>query len=129
MRMFVDTSYYIARIVQNDQWHNVAVKAVRQGMAFSTSSLVVNETISLLQGTGYFLDALTFLDRVRRSEDIQVIHPDPVVQSEAWDLFGEWGSSGANAVDCVSFAHNEAGGYPPRVHIRRPFPGTRVRDS
>jgi predicted nucleic acid-binding protein len=26
------------------------------------------------------------------------------MQAEAWELFARWGSAGANAVDCVSFA-------------------------
>jgi uncharacterized protein len=115
MRLFVDTAYYIARVMPRDQWHKAAVKAVRPGMTFFTSSLVVNEVISLLQARGHFSAALTFLDRVRRSEDVQILYADPVLQAEAWALFGEWGSSGANAVDCVSFAMMK------RMGIRRAF--------
>ena len=115
MRVFVDTSYYIARVMPKDQWHKAAVKAVRPGMIFFTSSLVVNETISLLQARGHFSAALAFLDRVRRSEDVQILHPDPILQAEAWDLFGTWGGSGANAVDCVSFAMMK------RLGIRKAF--------
>ncbi len=115
MRVFVDTAYYIARVMPRDQWHKAAVKAVRPGMTFFTSSLVVNEAISLLQARGHFSAALTFLDRVRQSEDVQILYPDPVLQAEAWELFGEWGSSGANAVDCVSFAMMK------RMGIRRAF--------
>ena len=37
------------------------------------------------QARGFFPAAVTFL-------------------KEAWDLFARWGSAGANAVDCVSFA-------------------------
>src|SRR5215472_11169874 len=103
MRVFVDTGYYIARVMPRDQWHKVAQKAVRPGMTFLTSSLVVNESISLLQARGYFTAALAFLDRLRKTEDVQIIYPDPVIQAEAWDLFSELGGSGANAVDCVSF--------------------------
>jgi hypothetical protein len=84
-------------------------------MIFFTSSLIVNETISLLQARGYFSAALTFLERVRRNEEVQIVHPDPVLQAEAWDLFGRWGSAGANAVDCVSFA------MMARLGIRKAF--------
>jgi len=45
----------------------------------------------------------------------QILYPDPVIQAEAWDLFGEWGGSGANAADCVSFA------IMKRMGIRRAF--------
>jgi predicted nucleic acid-binding protein len=115
VRIFVDTSYYIARMMPRDQWHRASTRAVKPGMIFFTSSLVINETISLLQARGYFSAALTFLERARRNEDVQVVYPDPALQAEAWDLFGRWGSAGANAVDCVSFA------VMARLGIRKAF--------
>jgi len=115
VRVFVDTSYYVARMMPRDQWHRASIKAVKPGMIFFTSSLVINETISLLQSRGYFSAALTFLERARRNEEVQIVHPDPALQAEAWDLFGRWGSSGANAVDCVSFA------TMARLGIRKAF--------
>ncbi len=104
MRVFIDTSYFVARVMARDQWHQRANRAVEPGMVFYTSSLVINETVSLLQARGLFSTALTFLERTRWNESIRTIHPDPVVQEEAWDLFGKWGGGGANAIDCVSFA-------------------------
>jgi predicted nucleic acid-binding protein len=79
MRVFVDTSYF-------------------------TSSLVVNEVASLLQARSYLSPALTYLEWVRRSDEVQIIHPDAALQAEAWDLFGRWAGGGAKAVDCVSLA-------------------------
>ena len=104
MRVFVDTSYYIARIIPRDQWHRPACKAVKPGMIFFTSSLVINEVVSLLQSRGYLSAALVFLERMRRSSNVQIIYPDPTAQATGWDLFNKWGGGGANAVDCVSFA-------------------------
>jgi len=101
---FVDTSFYVARIMPRDQWHEKALRAVRPGMTFYTSAFVVNETISLLQARGFFSAALTFLREARLSLDISIVYPDAVMQSEGWDLFARWGPAGANAVDCVSFA-------------------------
>ena len=85
MRIFVDTSYYIARMMPRDQWHRASIRAVKPGMVFFTSSSIVNETISLLQSGGYFSAALTFLERVRRNEEVQIVHPDPALQAEAWE--------------------------------------------
>jgi len=104
MRVFVDTSYYVARIMPRDQWHGAALEAVQPEMTFFTSSLIVNEVISLLQSRGHLSAALTFLESVRRSDQVQITYPDPALQTEAWDLFGRWGGSGATGVDCVSFA-------------------------
>jgi hypothetical protein len=104
MTVFVDTAYYVARIDRRDQWHQRAVAAARPGLSYLTSSLVVNETISLLQARGLLSAALEFLAHVRSHPRIEIVYPDPAVQSEGWDLFVKYGGGGANAVDCVSFA-------------------------
>lgn len=96
MRIFVDTSYYVARMMPRDQWHCTSIRAVKPAR-------------------GYFSAALTFLERVRRNEGVQIVHTDPALQAEAWDLFGRWGSAGANAVDCISFA------LMGRLGIRKAF--------
>ena len=104
MTAFVDTSFYIARVMPRDQWHEKALRAVRPGITFFTSAFVVSETISLLQARGFFSAAISFLREARHSQDISIVYPDAVMQSEGWDLFARWGPAGANAVDCVSFA-------------------------
>ena len=104
MTAFVDTSFYIARIMPRDQWHEKALRAVRPGIAFVTSAFVINETISLLQARGLFSAAIAFLREARLSESVSIIYPDAVMQSDGWDLFARWGPAGANAIDCVSFA-------------------------
>jgi len=80
-----------------------------------TSSLVVNETVSLLQARGLLSTALAWLSEIRQDPDTQIVYIDAVLQSEAWDLFHRWGASGANAVDCASFA------VMRRMNIRKAF--------
>lgn len=104
MRVFVDTCYFIARILPHDQWRQFAPTVISPDTSPYTSSLVLNETISLLQSRGYLSAALDFLREMRNQTRIQVVHVDAVLQAEGWDLFHRWGGSGANAVDCVSFA-------------------------
>lgn len=104
MRVFVDTSYFIARLVERDQWHKKARKAAAARVEPVTSSLVINETVSLLQARGQLSAALTFLRVIRDSAGIQVVYVDPAIQNDGWDLFGKWGGLGANAIDCTSFA-------------------------
>jgi predicted nucleic acid-binding protein len=115
MTAFVDTSYYIARIMTHDQWHAKALRAVKPGLNFCTSALVLNETISLLQSRGLFTTAISFLRALRASSDVMIVYPDAALQSDGWDLFARWGAAGANAVDCVSFA------IMRRLSIRRAF--------
>lgn len=104
MTIFVDTGYFVALLAPRDQWHKIAVNALRPGLRLTTSSLVVNETISLLQARGRLSAALEFLQRLRSDPDMQIVHVDARIQSDAWDLFHKWGGAGANAVDCASFA-------------------------
>ncbi|MGA3072475.1 MAG: PIN domain-containing protein [Bryobacteraceae bacterium] len=104
MTAFVDTSFYIARIMPRDQWHEKALRAVRPDITFCTSTLVLNETISLLQARGFVSAAISFLREARLSHDVSIVYPDAVMQSEGWNLFARWGPAGANAIDCVSFA-------------------------
>lgn len=61
MAAFVDTSFYIARLMH------------------------------LLQARGFFSAAVSFLREARLNASVSVIHPDTVPQSEAWDLFARWG--------------------------------------
>ena len=105
MHVFIDTSYFFARLVERDQWHRKAQRAAATpNLIFITSSLVVSETASLLQAKGMFSTALTFLRNIRVDPRFRIIYVDPVLQSEAWDLFVKLGSTGANVVDCSSFA-------------------------
>ena len=104
MTVFVDTSFYIARIMARDQWHGRAVAAAKPGLDFITSSLVLNETVSLLQARGYLDAAFEFLKSARSESPAQVVYPDVALQGAGWDLFIRYAALGANAVDCVSFA-------------------------
>jgi predicted nucleic acid-binding protein len=114
MRVFVDTSFYIACALPRDQWRQRAADAPHPGMSFVTSSLVINETAALLQRK-HFSAALTFLHEVRANLELEIVHLDAGLQSEAWDLFSRWGAAGATPVDCASFA------IMKRFSIRKAF--------
>lgn len=107
-----------------DQWHRAALRAVAPGMRFFTSSLVVNETITLLQRRGFFSASLEFLEQVRSNEHLEIVFPDAALQAAGWDLFEKWGGSGASAVDCLSFAimkrHGIRKAFTFDDHFRKP---------
>jgi uncharacterized protein len=113
--VFLDTGYFIAIQVEDDQWHKMAVAATTPGLRFITSSLAISETVALLQARRQFSTALDFLQRIRFEPTVQIVYVDAVLQSEAWDLFHRWGSSGANPVDCASFA------IMRRMNIKKAF--------
>jgi predicted nucleic acid-binding protein len=102
--VFADTSYFIARVMTRDQWSVLAREASIRGERLVTSAPVISETVSLLQRRGYTSGALQFLDEVRNDPDLTIVYLDAPLQSEAWDLFHRYAGSGANAIDCASFA-------------------------
>jgi predicted nucleic acid-binding protein len=115
MNVFADTSYFVALMAKRDQWSKIANDATLPDIHLVTSSAVVNETISLLQNRGFLSTALCFLAEIRSDPGVEVIHVDAALQSEAWDVFHRVAGSGANAVDCISFA------IMKRRSIRRAF--------
>jgi predicted nucleic acid-binding protein len=104
VKVFVDTGYYIALISRQDRWHAKAQRASGADLTVYTSALVINETISLLQARGFLSTALDFLRESRQNEALRIVYADAAIQLDAWDLYSQWAGSGANAVDCVSFA-------------------------
>lgn len=104
MTVFVDTGYFLALMMPQDQWHRAAVKLAAEPAALVTSSQVIGETISLLQIRGYFSLALEFLGNATADPDLRIVCPDASLQALAWDEFRKSGGFGASAVDCLSFA-------------------------
>jgi predicted nucleic acid-binding protein len=102
--VFLDTGYFVAFLVPRDQWNRLADEAARPGVRAVTSSLILNETVSLLQARGLLSTALDWLRGMRSDPNTEIIHVDAPLQDEAWELFHRWGGTGANPVDCASFA-------------------------
>jgi len=102
--VFLDTSYFVAFLVPRDQWFQKAVHAARTDFRAVTSSLVVNETISLLQARGLLSTALAWLSGIRADPKILIIYVDAALQVEGWSLYHRYAGAGANAIDCASFA-------------------------
>lgn len=116
MTVFLDTSFILAALSSRDQRHRrAALTATQHGLARITSSLVINETVTLLQMRGRLSQALEFLADAQGKPDLQIVYPDPALQVEAWDLFVRWAGTGASPVDCLSFA------IMRRLGIRKAF--------
>jgi predicted nucleic acid-binding protein len=115
MTVFLDTSFYIAFLLPRDQWFKKAVKAARTEFRSVTSNLVVNETVTFLQARSLLSTAHAWLQGIRADPATQIQYVDAALQAEAWDLFHRWGGSGANPVDCASFA------IMRRMNIRKAF--------
>jgi predicted nucleic acid-binding protein len=83
MSVFIDTAFFYARMSPRDQWHRLAKLAPLPPPGAVTTSLVVSETVSLMQGRGYVSSALEFLHAMRDQDEIEIIYPDAAMQAQA----------------------------------------------
>jgi len=123
-RVFVDTGAFVALFARRDRYHDVASRrftelaAGKQWMA--TTNHVIDEACSwLLHDSGHAV-ACSFgayvrqycdpvvLDRPARfyppRKPILLVHTGPGIESDAWEIFSKYDTSGFSYTDCVSFA-------------------------
>jgi predicted nucleic acid-binding protein len=106
--IFVDTSAFLARYFERDQFHHAAT-AYWKTLATSsipcvTSNFVIDETITLLarRATGHF--AAERARRIYASTALQILRPDDVDETSAVLLLERYADHGISFTDCVSFA-------------------------
>src|SRR5258708_22558499 len=105
----------------NDQAHAKAVKAVKSDIIPVTSSLIINETVSLLQARGFLSAAIEFLRETRSSPYVQVVHIDSVIQSDAWGLFVRYGGMGDKPPGRCSLVSNRPLRLAEHVYLTPPL--------
>jgi uncharacterized protein len=121
--VFLDTSGLIATVVIDDQWHSAAepiwFELIRRKSRLLTTSLVVNELgdalCSLLKRTL----VVEFIDRLRDSPRVEIVHVTPVMQEAGWKIFRDHADKEWGITDCVSFA------FMRQLNIRSAFTNDR----
>ncbi|HSB63105.1 MAG TPA: PIN domain-containing protein [Thermoanaerobaculia bacterium] len=106
--IFVDTGAFLARYVEGDQYHQIAVRAwkrlERTSGALFTSSYVVDETLTLLGRRTSYAFAAARADAIYASRVLTILRPDASDESAAVDLFRKFADQKVSFTDCVSFA-------------------------
>ena len=104
MTAFVDTSFFIAVVMQRDQWHERAVESLRsETMSLVTSLAGHQRNHHSASSARLLLRGAQVPAPNEASDDLRILYPDASVQAGAWEEAASWGAKGANAVDCVSF--------------------------
>lgn len=105
--IFIDTSAFLARHIEHDQFHDAAI-AYWNTLASSntpcvTTSFVIDETITLLarRTTGRF--AAERARRIYASTALQILRPDEADETSAVLLLERFAGHGVSFTDCVSF--------------------------
>lgn len=106
--IFVDTGAFVARYVEGDQYHRVALPAwkrlERSTGALFTSSFVVDETLTLLGRRTSYAFAAARADAIYASRVLTILRPDASDEFVAVDLFRKFADQKVSFTDCVSFA-------------------------
>ncbi len=107
MKLFVDTSAWVAFSDISDQWHMAAKEAmtslVDSRVTFVTTDYVLDETITLLLYHAGRRQAVAFGDAVQRSRQVSLVRIDAAIWEEAWQLFQQYDDKTWAFTDCTSF--------------------------
>ena len=108
MRLFVDTSAWLALNDRNDQYHGEAVsrsaKIRQQKIQLVTSEYVLDESITIIRYRVSHRAAVIFGDALMSSTIVSIEDIADVERLKAWALFKKYGDKELSFTDCTSFA-------------------------
>jgi len=108
MRLFVDTSAWLALNDKNDQYHGEAVsrsaKIRQQKIQLVTSEYVLDESITIIRYRVSHRAAVIFGDALMSSTIVSIEDIADVERLRAWALFKKYGDKELSFTDCTSFA-------------------------
>ena len=106
--IFIDTGAFIARYIQDDQYHGKAVELWKRlehrSVRLFTSNFVLDETLTLLGRRAGYPFAVERARVIYASEVLSILRPSEDSEYEAIDLFSKYADQKVSFTDCVSFA-------------------------
>jgi predicted nucleic acid-binding protein len=102
--VFIDTSFVVALVNRNDQYHKLAL-----GLAdrFTGQGLVTTDAILLEIGNAlsrnFKRESVEIIEHFLTSDDVKVIHLHPPLFRKAFDLYKSHSDKLWGLIDCVSF--------------------------
>ena len=108
MKVFVDTSAWIALNDKSDQYHNrAAAKSLeikRQKVELITSEYIIDESITLIRYRVSHYAAVIFGDALFNSSIVKIIDVKDEDRLKAWEIFKKYEDKELSFTDCTSFA-------------------------
>ena len=105
--IFIDTGAFLARFIERDQYHGVAVKHWQKLQTDHrrcfTSNFVLDETITLLARRTTYPFAATRARNFYGSQLLTILRPDQDDELAAVGLFQKYADQKVSFTDCVSF--------------------------
>jgi len=129
LRVFVDTSAFVANALEDDRWHGEVARAFRQacrraGTTLVTTDLVLVETATLLRRVGGYEASSLFLEALdagRLSRALEVVFMDGDLLALGRQIFDEWPDPRLSLTDAVSFALCRRDGVETALSVDQHF--------
>jgi len=104
---FVDTSYWLALELNDDQNHKQALEhwqsLIKNSFAIVTTSYVFDETITYLNSRNHHEKAVEVGENILLSPTIDLVHVDENLFFEGWAMFQQYQDKRYSLTDCISF--------------------------
>lgn len=108
MKVFIDTSGWVALYDRNDQNHSNAKglwkKIISQDNLIYTTFDVLDETITLLRFHSNYKQSLEFGETLFKSKIINIIETNEETREKAWEFYKKFSDKKLSLTDCTSFA-------------------------
>lgn len=102
--VFADTSFWIAVVVKQDQYHHRAQQwSVRIAGRITTTVPVLLETANALARPAWRPYGIALIDHVQQRQDVEVLSLSPELWRRGWDLYRNRPDKGWSLTDCISF--------------------------
>ena len=107
MKLFVDTSAWLALNDKNDQHHKAALTKSdtikRQKIELITSDYIIDETLTIIRYRVSHKAAVVFGDSLIGSNIVTILNIREEERFKAWTLFKRYGDKDFSFTDCTSF--------------------------
>ncbi len=104
--IFVDTGAFFALEYKQDQFHSEATavfaKIKSKRLELITTTLIINETVTMLQRKCGYEFALRFLSTLLESRNVEIITMNGQFMSKVWSEFKQKAAEGLTLTDCLS---------------------------
>lgn len=108
MRIFVDTSAWLALNDRNDQYYKQAAIKIslvkKQKIELVTSEYIFDESITLIRHRVSHRCAVIFGDSLLNSNVVEIVEVNAGCRLKAWEMFKKYEDRELSFTDCTSFA-------------------------
>ncbi len=116
--IFADTSGWASFLVRTERFHALAKEQVstwhRQKRKIVTTNYVLTEVVSLLTSPLRITrpQIIATVKTIRTADWVEILHIDPTLDAETWQIFEQRPDKEWSLVDCSSFVVMKSLGIP-----------------